>query len=68
LRGQIITRLHEVLGRRIVEEVEFRIATPHARQPARAASAHAPAQDEADAIRDPVFRSIYKASRRKANG
>ena len=35
--------------------------------PARAETAHASSPDEADAIRDPVLRIIYKASRRKAN-
>jgi hypothetical protein len=66
LRGQILGSLEKALGTQLVGEVEFRIAVPK-RQPARAEAALSPALDEADAIRDPVFRSIYKASRRRAN-
>jgi hypothetical protein len=51
----------------VVTELEFRIAVPQ-RQPAgRAEATYTAAIDEADSIRDPVFRSIYRASRRKAN-
>jgi hypothetical protein len=64
LRGQILKRLEEVVGRRIVEGLEFRIAVPRM-GPSRAESLN-PSADEADAIRDPVLRSIYKASRKKA--
>lgn len=67
LRGQIISRLEETLGRRIVEELEFRIAGP-ARKPVQSAELTAEVPDEADGIRDPVLRSIYKSSRRKAAG
>ncbi|HYO84483.1 MAG TPA: DUF721 domain-containing protein [Bryobacteraceae bacterium] len=67
LRGQILRRVEEALGRALVTEVEFRIAGPQ-RKPAGTAvpiaAAHA---DEADAICDPVFRNVYKAARRKAN-
>lgn len=65
LRPQILRRLSEVLGKSVVEEVEFRIAGPQ-RKPARAATAPALFADEADSIRDPMFRVIYKAARRKA--
>lgn len=75
LRAQILRRMEEALGRPVVRELEFRIAVP-ARKPATseslpaAASVPGPllaaAADEADSIRDPIFRSIYKASRRKA--
>jgi hypothetical protein len=50
-----------------VEELEFRIGIPR-RQPGRAEerTGSMPLYDEADGIRDPVFRSIYKSSRKKA--
>lgn len=64
LREQILRRMEQVLGRKIVEEVEFRIAVPRIK-PARA-EALAASTDEADAIKDPVFRLAYKAARRKA--
>jgi hypothetical protein len=66
LRGQILRSVEKALGTPLVGELEFRIAVPK-RQPERAAAALSPALDEADAIRDPVFRNIYKASRRRAN-
>ena len=66
LRNQILARLREVLGQMIVEELEFRIVAPQ-RKPAHIAAAVGMSADEADAIRDPVFRQIYKAARRKAN-
>ena len=68
LRGQILARLAEALGRPIVEELEFRIAVPQ-RKPVKTETA-SPAlfADEADGIRDPMFRDIYKAARRRANG
>lgn len=66
LRGQILASLADALGRPIVEELEFRIAVPQ-RKPPQAEAAPALFGDEADTIRDPMFRNIYKAARRKAN-
>lgn len=66
LRGQIVRRLEDVLGRSIVQELEFRIVIPR-REAARAETANTLFTDEADTIRDPVFRSIYKAARKKAS-
>jgi hypothetical protein len=66
LRGQILRSIEKALGTPLVGELEFRIAVPK-RQPARADAALSPSLDEADSIRDPVFRNIYKASRRRAN-
>jgi hypothetical protein len=66
LRGQILRSMQKALGTPLGTELEFRIAVPK-RQPARAETALSPALDEADAILDPVFRNIYKASRRRAN-
>lgn len=68
LRGQIVRRLEQVLGRPLVAELEFRVGVPR-RGPQRAesASTQAPLFDEADAIRDPVLRNLYKASRKRAS-
>ena len=64
LRDQILRGLEKATGRRLVEQLEFRIAVPK-RQPVRAEVRTARA-DEADGIRDPFLRDIYKAARRKA--
>jgi hypothetical protein len=64
LRSQIIRQLENVAGRRLVEEVEFRVALPK-RKPVRAETAAA-TSDDADGIRDPFLRNIYKAARKKA--
>ena len=66
LRGQILSRLAEALGRTIVEELEFRISVPR-RKPVQTEVSSGLFTDEADSIRDPMFRNIYKAARRKAN-
>jgi hypothetical protein len=66
LTPQILVKLEQNLGRGVVEQVEFRIV-PRRREPQRAAAAMpAPAADEASEIRDPVLRSLYRASRKKA--
>lgn len=64
LRGQILKRLEQVLGRAIVEELEFKIAVPRIK-PVRVEASRA-SEDEADRIVDPTFRSVYKASRKRA--
>jgi hypothetical protein len=66
LRHQILRPLEETLGRKLVNEVEFRIHVAPRRQPVRATVSRKEIADEADEIRDPLFRSIYKAARRKA--
>lgn len=66
LRGQILGRMEEALGRKIVEEVEFRIAGP-GRKPVRSElTARLAETDDADGISDSGLRNIYKAARRKA--
>ena len=65
LRSQIMQRLENAAGRRIVEQLEFRVAVPKRQPPARAESLGAP-RDEADGIKDAYLRNIYKASRKKA--
>lgn len=64
LRGQILQRVEQVLGRKVVEEIEFKIGIPRMK-PARAEVLTS--NDEADLITDPVFRLNYKAARKRAN-
>jgi len=67
LRGQIIARLKQVLGDGIINDVEFRMATPR-RPPQPARSLNPPeSADEADRIQDPVLRILYKQARKKAS-
>lgn len=63
LKGQILARLEQVLGARMVDEIEFRLRVRR-REPQRADEAR-PAGDEADRIADPVLRTIYKQQRRR---
>ncbi len=67
LRGQIVARLKQVLGDGIINDVEFRMATP--RRPPQPAQSLKPADspDEADRIQDPVLRILYKQARKKAS-
>ena len=57
-------QLEKTAGCCVVGELEFRVAVPK-RKPARAETANSTA-DEADGIRDPFLRNIYKAARKKA--
>ena len=66
LSSQILPRIAKVLGAGIVEELEFRIAPRIPRRPPQMAPAPAVADAEAEGIRDPVMRTIYKRSRKKA--
>jgi hypothetical protein len=66
LRFDILAKLTSVIGANIVTGLEFRIATP--RRPPQAAQSHGESvsMDEADSIEDPVFRILYKQSRKRA--
>ena len=66
LSRRIVWNLEQTLGKGLVEDLEFRVV-PRRREPQRAAAA-VPAlfADDSDAIADPVMRSIYRASRKKA--
>jgi hypothetical protein len=64
LRSQILQQLEKTAGCRVVEELEFRVGLPR-RKPMGAETA-ASTGDEADGIRDPFLRNIYKAARKKA--
>jgi len=66
LRLQILENLMEILGPDLVRDVEFRIATER-RPPAVAVSLGRTSTDDADSIRDPVLRQIYKEKRKKAS-
>jgi predicted nucleic acid-binding Zn ribbon protein len=69
LRFSILAKLRETVGNAVIEDVEFRIATPRRPpQPARTLNQRQPAdQDEADGIGDPVLRILYKQARKKAS-
>ena len=64
LRGQILKRFEQVLGRVLVEELEFKIAVPRIK-PVRTEEPRV-STDEADSILDPTFRYVYKAARKRA--
>jgi hypothetical protein len=72
LTSQIVARLRQLTGSDIVQDVEFRIGVPR-RQPQRAESPQSgflpglyKTNDEADSIQDPVFKKVYRMSRKKA--
>lgn len=64
LEPQILAKLREVLGPDTVARIEFRVRIP--RRPPQSAERLQPSQDEADRIADPVFRHIYKSSRKRS--
>lgn len=69
LRFQILGKLCELLGNGIVNDLEFRPATPR-RPPQVAQSLQQPkaaSPDEADRIEDPGMRIVYKQARKKAS-
>jgi predicted nucleic acid-binding Zn ribbon protein len=66
LTSQILGNLEKSLGSGVVADLEFRIV-PRRRDPQRAdAAIPGLIPDESDAIADPVMRSIYRASRKRA--
>lgn len=66
LRPAILAQLEKVLGAGHIAAIEFRVAPPR-RQPARVEAPRVPASgDEADLIKDPVMRRVYRQARRKA--
>jgi len=61
-----MVNMRRILGREIVTEMEFRVAVPK-RAPQRAEShGNTIPEDEANTIHDPVFRMLYKASRKRS--
>jgi len=65
MRDQILPRVTAVIGPGIVDELEFRVVPRTQRRPPQMAAVSRSA-DEADDIRDPVFRALYRQARRKA--
>ena len=66
IRFQILRSLEKSLGHGVVQDLEFRIV-PRRMEAGRATvSSQTVAADEAEQIADPVLRSIYKASRKRA--
>ena len=63
LRGQILHKLHDVLGNASITDLEFRIVPP--RRPPQTATR---LNDEADGIADAGMRMVYKQARKKATG
>jgi hypothetical protein len=67
LSRHMIWNLEQILGKGAVDGLEFRVVPP--RRPPQRAEEPVPAlfaADDADAIADPVMRSIYRAARNKA--
>ncbi len=76
LRYQILASLKKVIGEGVVETLEFRVPAQRMgpgretrnREPAAKPAARAePVADEADDIKDPVLRLLYKKSRKRAS-
>lgn len=66
LSRQILRNLERHLGAGVVDDVEFRIV-PRKREPQRAfLPCPVRVADESDQIADPLLRTIYRASRQKA--
>jgi hypothetical protein len=64
LRHQLLANLERLLGRGIVESLEFRVQAPAARRPPQRESGPA-VYDESTLIRDPILRKLYVASRKR---
>jgi predicted nucleic acid-binding Zn ribbon protein len=70
LTTQIVWRIQKVTGNDTVRDVEFRVGVPR-RQPVRATTRENQLQpanqhfDEAEDIRDPVLKKVYRLSRKK---
>ncbi|HEX4749216.1 MAG TPA: DUF721 domain-containing protein [Bryobacteraceae bacterium] len=65
LSRQIVDRIQKLTGSDVVQDVEFRISIPR-REPQRAEQRDLETRDEADGIKDPVMRRIYKRSKKQA--
>jgi predicted nucleic acid-binding Zn ribbon protein len=69
LRFQILGKLSEVVGAGVIQDLEFRMATPRRPpQPAqRLQEKKASSTDDADRIEDVGMRIVYKQARNKAS-
>ena len=69
MRGSIVERLNAAAGRMVVRKMVYRAAPRLAPlPPGRAASSTGQPRDEAEEIRDPYLRRLYRRSRRRAEG
>ncbi len=64
LGAQLLGCMRRVAGSGVVTRIEFRAGVPR-REPQRSDRMRA-VPDEADAIRDPILRRLYKASRARS--
>jgi predicted nucleic acid-binding Zn ribbon protein len=64
MTGHILSRVQQITGREAVRQLEFRPGVPR-REPQRSERARS-AADEAEGIRDPVLKRLYKASRSRS--
>jgi len=64
LSAQLLGCLRRIAGNDVVARIDFRPGVPR-REPQRAGQIRA-AADEADGIRDPMLRRLYKASRARS--
>ena len=64
LSGQLLGCMRRVAGSGVVTRIDFRAGVPR-REPQRSGQVRA-APDEADGIRDPILRRLYKASRARS--
>jgi predicted nucleic acid-binding Zn ribbon protein len=69
LRLHILGKITELVGTGIVTDLEFRIARVAPRRPPQSAQSHSDTllDDEADRIKDPVLRILYKQARKRAS-
>jgi predicted nucleic acid-binding Zn ribbon protein len=68
LRFDILAKLTEVIGSGVITDLEFRIAGAVPRRPPQSAQRHSETAplDDADSIKDPVMRILYKQARTRA--
>ncbi|MDA1311953.1 MAG: DUF721 domain-containing protein [Acidobacteria bacterium] len=70
LSRRIARQLNKAVGRKVLWDVSFRLGRERAKPPARTAAAGEPltprSSDEADDIRDPNLRRIFRARRLKS--
>jgi len=68
LRFQILGKLASVVGAGVIQDLEFRMATPRRPpQPAKSLQEKAISTDEADQIEDAGMRMVYRQARNKAS-
>lgn len=68
LRSQILAKLTDLIGKGVVDDVEFRVGVPRRipQREERAAHSQPLLGDEAEGIPDAALRRVYKVSRQRA--